>query len=165
MLVEVRHFFPGGCGYSCRACLRNGLPAPTNCRTGSSCIFFRRIQCGRFAPIHHCASIVIEYDRNRPGIVADIINLLRHATSLSRHDLRQPGDWRCRPPPTAQPAVTPAPRQDLRPTFSARSADRLADPVFRCRSGCADRQRAVDALELAASSAAGHGEFCATRGA
>jgi heavy metal translocating P-type ATPase len=73
MLVEVRHFFPGRIrlfvpglfsnGYSGQS-IESLLPAPA----------FQKIKANR-----HCASIVIEYDRNRPGIIADLMIRLRRA--------------------------------------------------------------------------------------
>ncbi len=77
MLAEVRHFFPGRVRLFVPALFRSNeapdrivmhlLPADS----------VQRIRINR-----NCCSIVIEYDHNRPGILADLVNRLHHARSL-----------------------------------------------------------------------------------
>ena len=78
MLVEVRHFYPGrirlfvpgifGSDNLPEQTVRNLVPAET----------IQKIRANR-----HCATIVIEYHRNRPGFLADLMNRIRRARSVA----------------------------------------------------------------------------------
>jgi Cu2+-exporting ATPase len=77
MLVEVRHFLPGRVRLYVPGLFRSGEPADGAIRQLLPPESVRKISSNR-----SCATIVIEYDRNRPGILADLINRLRRARSV-----------------------------------------------------------------------------------
>ena len=116
MLVEVRHFFPGRVRL-----FAPGLFAPRAPGFGElpDRIVLQLLPADAVRKVRanpHCASIVIEYDRNRPGVVADIVNRLRQARSLAV--LTAVGEaLALQASANGTTAVTPAPRQDLRPRF------------------------------------------------
>jgi Cu2+-exporting ATPase len=72
MLVEVRHFLPGRVRLYVPGLFRSGEPAD---RTVQQLLQADSVQKIRANP--SCATIVIEFDRNRPGILADLMNRLR----------------------------------------------------------------------------------------
>jgi Cu2+-exporting ATPase len=105
MLVEVRHFFPGRVRlYVPGIFVSNDPPEEIVQRTlpaGAA----RKIRANR-----HCFSVVVEYDHSRPGIIADLINRLRRACSVSAL---------CSPDAVAEVAAAPAVpvRKETRPKF------------------------------------------------
>jgi Cu2+-exporting ATPase len=77
MLVEVRHFFPGRVRLFVPGVFRsNDSPG----RTIEDLLPHDSVQKVRANP--HCSSVVIEYDHNRPGILADLLSRLRRARSV-----------------------------------------------------------------------------------
>src|SRR5271165_2815064 len=105
MLVEVRHFFPGR--------VRLYVPGVFGSSEVPEQIVQRMLASGaarRIRANRHCASIVVEYDHGRPGIVADLINRLRRASSVEA--LNSPGAVIG---VTVSPAVPT--RREMRPRF------------------------------------------------
>jgi Cu2+-exporting ATPase len=77
MRVEVRHFFPGRVRLFVPGVFRcNDLPG----RTIEDLLPADSVQ--KVRTNRRCSSIVIEYDHNRPGILADLLNRLRRARSV-----------------------------------------------------------------------------------
>ncbi|MGD1071151.1 MAG: HMA2 domain-containing protein, partial [Bryobacteraceae bacterium] len=77
MLAEVRHFFPGR--------VRLFVPGLFKSKESPERIVLHLLPPDSVQKIRanrNCCSIVIEYDRNRPGILADLVNRLHHARSL-----------------------------------------------------------------------------------
>jgi Cu2+-exporting ATPase len=112
MLVEVRHFFPGrvrlfvpglfGKNAHPEQTVQDLLPANSVHKVRAN---------------HQCGSVVIEYDHNRPGIVADLMNRLRRARSaLALHSNGALATNGLAIVPTNGTAALPV-RKDLRPRF------------------------------------------------
>ena len=74
MLVEVRHFLPGRVRLYVPGLFRSGEPAERTLQQLLPPDSVRKIRANR-----HCATLVIEYHHNRPGILADLMSRLRRA--------------------------------------------------------------------------------------
>jgi Cu2+-exporting ATPase len=77
MLVEVRHFLPGRVRLYVPGLFRSSEPADRTVQQLLPADPVRKIRANPY-----CATIVIEFDRNRPGILADLMNRLRRARSV-----------------------------------------------------------------------------------
>jgi Cu2+-exporting ATPase len=77
MLVEVRHFLPGRVRLYVPGLFRSSEPADRTVQQLLPADPVQKVRANR-----SCATIVIEYDHNRPGILADLMNRLRHARSV-----------------------------------------------------------------------------------
>jgi Cu2+-exporting ATPase len=77
MLVEVRHFLPGRVRLYVPGLFRSSEPADRAVQQLLPPDSVQKVRANR-----DCATIVIEYDHNRPGILADLMNRLRHARSV-----------------------------------------------------------------------------------
>ncbi len=114
MLVEVRHFLPGRVRLYVPGLFRSNEPPDRTVEQLLPPDCVRKIRANR-----NCATIVIEYDRYRPGILADLMSRLRHALSMDALQARngtglaivpvdavparQPSRWRI---PLALPTVS-----------------------------------------------------------
>ena len=77
MLVEVRHFLPGRVRLYVPGLFRSSEPADRTVQQLLPPDSVQKVRANRY-----CATIVIEYDHNRPGILADLMNRLRRARSV-----------------------------------------------------------------------------------
>jgi Cu2+-exporting ATPase len=107
MQVEVRHFFPGRIRLYIPGLFEDGDAV----RTIESLVPAETLQ--KVKSNRHCRSVVLEYDHNRPGILADLMIRLRRARSVA--DLVALNGSPPQAAVQSNGAVTGQARQNMRP--------------------------------------------------